>query len=128
MVNINKSKNKFMMRAIKLSIKNVKTGGGPFGTVIVKNNKIIAEGYNKVTKLNDPTAHGEIVAIRNACKSLKTFNLEVKGASQAQLITLKAELETISKSWRRFGTDIKVSSAKLQAPSYKRKHPNWTKW
>ena len=64
------------MRAIKLSIKNVKTGGGPFGTVIVKNNKIIAEGYNKVTKLNDPTAHGEIVAIRNACKSLKTFNLE----------------------------------------------------
>tara|TARA_B100001123_G_C15325128_1_gene1029293 strand:- start:1542 stop:2024 length:483 start_codon:yes stop_codon:yes gene_type:complete len=76
MVNINKSKNKFMMRAIKLSIKNVKTGGGPFGTVIVKNNKIIAEGYNKVTKLNDPTAHGEIVAIRNACKSLKTFNLE----------------------------------------------------
>ena len=59
---------------------------------------------------------------------MKTFNLEVKGASQAQLITLKAELEVMSKSWRRFGADIKVSSNKLQAPSYKRKRPNWTKW
>ena len=52
-------------------------------------------------------------------RKMKTFNLEVKGASPAQLITLKAELETISKSWRRFGADIKVSSAKLQAPRNK---------
>ena len=59
---------------------------------------------------------------------MKTFSLEIKGASPAQLITLKAELETMSKSWRRFGADIKVSSNKLQAPSYKRKRPNWTKW
>jgi len=59
---------------------------------------------------------------------MKTFNLEVKGASQAQLITLKAELETMSKSWRKYGANIKVSSDKLQAPSYKPKHPNWTKW
>ena len=59
---------------------------------------------------------------------MKTFNLEVKGASQGQLIALKAELETMSKSWKRFGADIKVSSNKLQAPSYKRKRPNWTKW
>ena len=59
---------------------------------------------------------------------MKTFSLEIKGASQAQLITLKAELEGMSKSWRRFGADIKVSSNKLQAPSYKRKRPNWTKW
>ncbi len=59
---------------------------------------------------------------------MKTFSLEIKGASQAQLITLKAELETMSKSWRKYGANIKVSSDKLQAPSYKPKHPNWTKW
>ena len=68
-------KNKFMLRAIALSIESVKTGGGPFGSVIVRDNKIISEGYNKVTSTNDPTAHGEIVAIRKACKNLKVFNL-----------------------------------------------------
>ena len=64
-----------MKRAIELSVENVDKGGGPFGSVIVKNNKIIAEGANKVTTTNDPTAHGEIVAIREACKKLKNFNL-----------------------------------------------------
>ena len=68
-------KNKFMTRAIELSIESAKTVGGPFGSVIVKDNKIISEGSNKVTSLNDPTAHAEIVAIRNACQKLKTFNL-----------------------------------------------------
>mgnify|MGYP001246345137 FL=1 len=68
-------KNQFMLRAIKLSIKSVNTGGGPFGSVIVKNNKIIAEGSNKVTSTNDPTAHGEIVAIREACRLLNVFDL-----------------------------------------------------
>ena len=68
-------KNKFMARAIELSIESVNTGGGPFGSVIVKDEKIIAEGSNKVTSTNDPTAHGEIVAIRKACKSLNNFNL-----------------------------------------------------
>ena len=68
--------NKFMMRAIELSIESVNNDGGPFGCVIVKNNEIIAEGSNKVASENDPTAHGEIDAIRNACKSLNTFNLE----------------------------------------------------
>ena len=63
------------MRAIELSIESAKSKGGPFGCVIVKNNKIIAEGSNKVTMNNDPTAHGEIVAIREACKKLNTFNL-----------------------------------------------------
>ena len=67
--------NKFMMRAIELSIQSVDNNGGPFGCVIVKDNKIIAEGLNRVTSLNDPTAHGEIVAIRNACDNLNTFNL-----------------------------------------------------
>ena len=68
-------KNKFMTRAIELSIESVNTGGGPFGSVIVKDEKIIAEGFNKVTSTNDPTAHGEIVAIRKACKNLNNFNL-----------------------------------------------------
>ena len=64
-----------MKRAIELSIESVNKGGGPFGSVIIKDNKIISEGYNKVTTNNDPTAHGEIVAIREACKKLKNFNL-----------------------------------------------------
>ena len=64
-----------MKRAIELSIKNINKGGGPFGSVIVKDNKIIAEGANKVTTTNDPTAHGEIVAIREACKKLNNFSL-----------------------------------------------------
>jgi len=69
-------KNEFMKRAIELSIKSVNTGGGPFGCVIVKDGKIVAEGSNKVTSTNDPTAHGEIVAIRDACKKLNDFNLQ----------------------------------------------------
>ena len=68
-------KNKFMSRAIELSIESVNNGTGPFGAVIVKNEKIIAEGSNKVTSTNDPTAHGEIVAIREACKQLNNFSL-----------------------------------------------------
>jgi tRNA(Arg) A34 adenosine deaminase TadA len=50
--------------------------GGPFGAVVVKDNKIIAKGYNQVTSSNDPTAHAEVVAIREACKALNTFQLE----------------------------------------------------
>ena len=68
-------KNKFMIRAIKLSIESVNSGGGPFGSIIVKNDKVIAEESNKVTLNNDPTAHAEIVAIRKACKSLNNFDL-----------------------------------------------------
>jgi len=68
-------KKKFMAKAIELSINSANTMGGPFGSVIVKNDKIIAEGSNKVTYSNDPTAHGEIVAIREACKNLNTFDL-----------------------------------------------------
>ena len=61
------SKNNFMLRAIELSINSANSTGGPFGCVIVKDDKIIAEGSNKVTFSNDPTAHAEIVAIREAC-------------------------------------------------------------
>ncbi len=69
-------KNEFMKRAIELSIKSVNNGGGPFASIIVKGDKIIAEGSNKVTSNNDPTAHGEIVAIREACKKLNNFSLD----------------------------------------------------
>jgi guanine deaminase len=68
--------NRFMQRAIDLSIGNVRGGGGgPFATVIVRNGAIVAEGTNRVTALNDPTAHGEVVAIRAACQSLQVFQL-----------------------------------------------------
>ena len=66
----------FMRRAIQLSEeKMMENSGGPFGAVIVKDNKIIAEGYNQVISINDPTAHAEIVAIRKACEYLNTFQL-----------------------------------------------------
>tara|TARA_B100001179_G_scaffold160198_1_gene117294 strand:- start:93 stop:563 length:471 start_codon:yes stop_codon:yes gene_type:complete len=68
-------KNNFMLKAIELSVSSANSAGGPFGCVIVKDNKIIAEGSNKVTSSNDPTAHAEIVAIRDACQKLNTFNL-----------------------------------------------------
>ena len=66
---------KFMKKAIKLSIENIKNGGGPFGAVIVKNGKIIATGVNRVTANTDPTAHAEVNAIRKASKKLGTFDL-----------------------------------------------------
>lgn len=66
-----------MARAIRLSIDNVQSArGGPFGAVVVSNGKIIAEGANQVTTTNDPTAHAEVVAIREACKKLGVFDLE----------------------------------------------------
>ena len=68
-------KNEFMKRAIELSIESVNKGGGPFGCVIVKDKKIVSEGSNKVTSSKDPTAHGEIVAIREACKKINNFSL-----------------------------------------------------
>jgi len=68
--------NEFMMKAIQLSIKSVNSGTGPFGAVIVKDNKIISEGFNTVTLSNDPTSHAEIAAIRRACKDLNNFSLE----------------------------------------------------
>jgi tRNA(Arg) A34 adenosine deaminase TadA len=68
--------NPFMARAIQLSLDNVASGGGPFGAVIVKNGSIVAEGVNRVAATNDPTAHGEVVAIRQACAELRTFTLK----------------------------------------------------
>jgi guanine deaminase len=67
--------NAFMARAIELSVENVHSGGGPFGAVIVRAGQIIAEGANRVTSANDPTAHAEILAIRQACTKLGVFEL-----------------------------------------------------
>jgi guanine deaminase len=67
----------FMARAIQLSVDNVLSGqGGPFGAVIVRAGEIVAEGVNRVTSTNDPTAHAEVVAIRAACGALGAFLLE----------------------------------------------------
>jgi len=68
--------NLFMARAIQLSLENVRSGrGGPFGAVVVKNGAIIGEGTNQVTSINDPTAHAEMLAVREACKRLGAFSL-----------------------------------------------------
>jgi len=68
--------NSFMVRAIQLSVENVRSGrGGPFGAVVVKDGAIVAEGVNQVTAKNDPTAHAEVLAIRQACQKLRDFEL-----------------------------------------------------
>jgi len=67
----------FMRRAIALAVDSVRSGrGGPFGAVVVKDGRIIAEGTNVVTRANDPTAHAEMVAIREACRALGSFQLD----------------------------------------------------
>ena len=67
----------FLRRAIELAIQNVNTGrGGPFAAVIVRDGAVVAEAANSVTTTNDPTAHGEVNAIRAACRALGTFTLE----------------------------------------------------
>ena len=65
----------FMKRAIALSVNNVRNGGGPFGAVITRHGEVVATGVNRVTANNDPTAHAEVTAIRNAARELGTFNL-----------------------------------------------------
>lgn len=66
-----------MQRAIELAREGMSSGaGGPFGAVVVKDGAIVGEGFNRVVETNDPTAHGEVVAIRDACSKLKNFSLE----------------------------------------------------
>lgn len=68
---------RFMQRAVALSAERMRAGlGGPFGAVIVRDGRIIAEGFNKVTSANDPTAHAEVTAIREACARLASFSLQ----------------------------------------------------
>lgn len=71
------NRDKFMQLAIDLAASNLLTGkGGPFGAVIVKNGEVVGKGSNEVTSTNDPTAHAEVVAIRDACKNLNSYQLE----------------------------------------------------
>ncbi len=67
----------FLQMAIDLSLEGMNSNsGGPFGAVIVKDNEVVGKGFNRVTSTNDPTAHAEVVAIRDACKNLSSFQLE----------------------------------------------------
>lgn len=67
---------KYLARAVEISRERMRANlGGPFGAVIVRNGQIIAEGWNEVTSSNDPTAHGEVVAIRRACREAGDFSL-----------------------------------------------------
>lgn len=67
---------KFIVKSVELALQGVRSNsGGPFGAIIVKNGKIIGAGWNQVTSKNDPTAHAEITAIREACKNINNFQL-----------------------------------------------------
>jgi len=66
----------FLQQAIELATQSVARGGGPFGAVVVKNETIIGRGQNQVTLINDPTAHAEVMAIRDACKNINNFSLD----------------------------------------------------
>lgn len=68
---------RFMREAIRISLQKMRQNqGGPFGAVVVRKGKIVGRGWNRVTSTNDPTAHAEITAIRDACKRLKKFQLD----------------------------------------------------
>ena len=67
---------RFVREAVRVASESVDRGGGPFGALVVRNGEIIARAGNRVTALNDPTAHAEIEAIRAACRELRTFQLE----------------------------------------------------
>ena len=74
---MNSEQLQFMSEAIRLSKKGMTDEhGGPFGAVVVKGGKIVGSGFNEVTSTNDPTAHAEVMAIRDACKNLQTFQLD----------------------------------------------------
>ena len=66
----------FLEKTVALATASVTQDGGPFGAIIVRNNQIIGQGNNQVTLNNDPTAHAEVMAIRDACNSLATFTLD----------------------------------------------------
>lgn len=76
MIAITETDRKFIKMACKLASDNIDNGGGPFGAVIVKDGEVVATGCNRVTATNDPTAHAEVNAIREACRKRETFKLD----------------------------------------------------
>jgi guanine deaminase len=69
--------NRYIQEAIEMASENARTGnGGPFGAIVVLHGTVIGRGVNKVTQINDPTAHAEVMAIRDACKHLNNFKLD----------------------------------------------------
>ena len=87
--------NKYMRMAINEAKKGIRNGhGGPFGAVIVKDGVVVGKGHNQVVKNNDPTCHGEIMAIHKACKKLGTFDLT--GCEIYQMTTLWSSLEMMT--------------------------------
>jgi guanine deaminase len=72
----NASKKDYLRDAIRLAVLSVRRGGGPFGAVVVRKGRVVGRGHNRVTMDNDPTAHAEVVAIREACRRLKSFSLK----------------------------------------------------
>ena len=77
MDDMNTQDQRYLARAVDLSREHMEEGaGGPFGAVIVRDGKVLAEGWNQVTSANDPTAHAEVTAIRRACQEIKDFSLE----------------------------------------------------
>jgi len=73
---MNTDDQRYLGLAIELAVENVSRGGGPFGAVVVKDGQVVATGCNRVTDDNDPTAHAEVVAIREACRALGSFQLD----------------------------------------------------
>jgi tRNA(Arg) A34 adenosine deaminase TadA len=71
-----RTREEFLREAIRVASENVRQGGGPFGAIVVRDGEVVAQGANRVTQSNDPTAHAEVEAIREACRVLGTFQLE----------------------------------------------------
>ncbi len=128
--------NPFMQKAIELSHENVRSGrGGPFAAVVVKDGKVIAHGTNQVTSTNDPTAHAEIVAIREACRALGNFQLtgcEIYTTCEPCPMCLgaiywarpaKVYFATTGKDAAEYGFDDSLILEQLQLPVSRRKIP-----
>ncbi len=128
--------NSFMAKAIELSLENVRSGkGGPFAAVIVKEGKVIAQGTNRVASSNDPTAHAEIVAIREACRVLGHFQLtgcEIYATCEPCPMCMaaiywvrpaKVYFASTSEDAARYGFDDAYIREQLQLPPAQKKIP-----
>ncbi len=132
---MDKHAEKFMRKAIRLSVESVAKGGGPFGAVIVKEGKEIASGSNRVTIDNDPTAHAEVTVIRKAAKKLNDFNLsgcEIYASCEPCPMCLaaiywaridKLYYANTPKDARNIGFDDSFIYKQLDLPEEKRKIP-----